>query len=442
MRLRPLRSRICPKHFVIRLDPFRFLPLGARARMHWSAFEGRFPMRLVPLVAIALCFVVLASLGCNSKVVRNIYYTPPAGEMRLTNVHEAPVAVVKDFIDERSGRVRGNPYLAMWLVPYTTLEFPQFYKEPAKKGAYATYEPSEGCPLLRDQFRIMVERHLKSKGLFRFPELDADLSPTTAPLFEISGTIHKTTARAHYSLFGLGMVPGLFPLFGLISYGDGYYIVDVTLECCDITGEIVATQRVSDKTKRWTIGSFPTVTVRPYVRLQPLQDFLRPRIETFARNIHEALAAKDADYWKNLMEERDVRYAEKMRSNRIAVIGPNPVNVEHSIAESLGNVIRNALSREPGLGVLGRDDMLDILGAEQLTADCDTPECWAEIGRSLSASTLIVGTIEKRNGAYIIVLKLIDVSLLRPVNVVTESCDSETELKELVRMATQDLLRQ
>ncbi len=399
-------------------------------------------MQLVPLVSILLGFVSLASLGCHCKVVRNIYYAPPAGEMRLTDVPEAPVAVVKDFIDERSGPARGNTYLAIWLVPYTTCEFPQFYKEPAKKGAYAEYEPSEECPLLRDQFRTMVKRHLKSKGIFRFRELDADLSPQTAPLFEISGTIHKTTARAHYSLFGLGLVPGVIPLFGLLSYGDCYYIVDVALECRDVTGEIVATQRVSGRTKRWIIGSTPTVLHRPYVRLQPLQDFLRPQIESFALSIYDALAVKDADYWENLMQERDVRYTERMRSSRIAVIGPNPVNVERNIAESLANVLRNTLLRESDLGVLSHSEMQDMLGAEQLTADCDTPDCWAEMGRSLSASTLVVGSIEKRSGAYIIVLKLIDVAELRPMNVVTESCEREADLYGIARLATQRLLTQ
>ncbi len=394
------------------------------------------------LTIVAVAFFLFGLLGCHCKVVRNIYYAPPEREMRLGNVPEVPVAIVKDFIDERSGHVRGNPYLTMWLVPYTTLEFPEFYKEPAEKGAYAYYEPSEECALLRDQFRIMVERHLESKGIFRFPELDADLSPQTAPLFEISGTIHKTTARAHYSLFGLGLVPGIIPLFGLISYADCYYIVDVALECRDITGEIVATQRVSGRTKRWIIGSTPTVLHRPYVRLQPLQDFLRPQIESFAQKIYDALAKKDADYWQTLAEERDVRYAEKMKTNRIAVIGPNPVNVEHNIAESLANVLRNTLLKESDLGVLGHSEMQDMLGAEQLTADCDTPDCWAEMGRSLSASTLIVGTMEKRSGAYIIVLKLIDVTELRPMNVVTESCEREAELYGIARLATQRLLTQ
>jgi len=391
------------------------------------------------LIAVA-AFSLFGSLGCHCRMVRNIYYTPPAGEMRLANVPEAPVAVVNDFIDERSGRVKGNPYLGIWLVPYTTLEFPQFYKEPAKKGAYATYEPSEECPLLRDQFSTMLERHLESKGIFRFLELDADLSPQTAPLFEISGTIHETTARAHYSLFGLGVVPGIIPLFGLLSYGDGYYIVDVVLECRDITGEIVATKRVSGRTKRWVVGSTPAVLHRAYVRLEPLQDFLRPKIETFARNIHDVLATKGSDYWKNLSEARDARYAERMRSNRIAVIGPNPINIAHNVTESLANVIRNTISRELDHGVLSNNDMLDVLGAEQLTADCDTPDCWAELGRSLDVSRLVVGTIEKRNGDYIIVLKLIDVSLLRPVNIVTESCESETALNEIAARATQRLL--
>ncbi|MBN2209047.1 MAG: hypothetical protein JW759_07100 [Candidatus Coatesbacteria bacterium] len=397
---------------------------------------------LHPLVSSLLGFSTAAVLGCNCRIVENIYYSPPAGEMRLTNVPEAPVAILTDFVDERSGHVVGNPLLEMWLVPYVTMEFPKFYKEPAQRGAYARWEPSEDSPLLRDQFKIMVKRHLESKGVFRFPKLDADLSPQTAPLFEISGTIHKTTARAHYSLFGLGLVPGLFPLFGLISYGDGYYIVDVTLECRDKMGEIIATQRIAGRTKRWVIGSIPTLTDRPYTRLQPLQDFLRPQIESFARGIHDALAAKDADYWQSLTKERDLRYAEKMTSNRIAVIGPNPINVEPNVAESMANAIRNTLATDFGLGVLSHSDMMDMLGAKQLTGDCDTPDCWAETARSLGASSLVVGTIEKRSDNYVIVLKLIDANLLRPVNVVTRSCESGAELNETTGLATQALLGQ
>ena len=410
--------------------------------MHRKPYKERILGPFYPLVSILLGFLAIAFLGCNCRIVENIYYLPPEGEMRLANATEAPVAILKDFVDERSGRVIGNPYLDMWLVPYTTMEFPQFYREAAEKGAYAPWEPSEDSPFLRDQFKIMVKRHLESKGVLGFPKLDADLSPQTAPLFEVSGTIHEATARAHYSLFGLGMVPGLFPLFGLVSYGDGYYIVDVTLECRDIKGEIIATQRISGKTKRWVIGSIPTLTDRPYSRLQPLQDFLRPQIESFAQSIHDALAARDADYWQNLTKERDLRYAEKMSSNRIAVIGPNPINVEPKVAESAANAISNTLSTEFGLGVLSHSDMVDRLGAEQLTADCDTPDCWAETARSLSASSLVVGTIEKRNDNYVIVLKLIDANLLRPVNVVTKSCESEAELNKAAGLATQGLFGQ
>jgi len=390
-------------------------------------------------VLLLLLGFALASVSCNCEIVRNIYYPAPTNQMRLTNAPETPVAVVCDFVDERSGSVRGNPYLDLWLVPYVTFEFPQFFKEPAERGAYAPYEPSDECPLLRDQFTTMLERHLDAKSIFRFPKLDAELSPKMAPLFEVSGVIHKVTARANYSLFGLGLVPGLVPLGGLISYVDCRYIVDVALECRDIKGEIVAKRNITGRTKRAIVGSIPALTEPAYLRLQPLQEFLQPQLEGFAKQIHDALASKDESYWRGLIDERNAQYAKRTAASRIAVIELRPIGVRRSLGESLARVVRNTLASLQR-GVMSQDDMVSKLG-EEPPANCDTPALWQELGRKLGASELVVGTVEKRNAEYIIVLKLIDVGSLRPVNIITVSCESEAALNETARSALTRLLK-
>ncbi|HUT03698.1 MAG TPA: hypothetical protein VM163_07400 [bacterium] len=390
------------------------------------------------VVFLLLLGLLLASVGCNCEIVRNIYYPTPITQMRLTNAPETPVAVVYDFVDERSGSVRGSPYLDLWLVPYVTFEFPQFLKEPAERGAYAPYEPSDESPLLSDQFKTVLERHLDAKSIFRFPKLDAELSPEMSPLFEVSGVIHKVTARANYSLFGLGLVPGLVPLGGLISYVDCRYMVDVALECRDIKGKVVAKRNITGRTKRAIVGSIPALTEPAYLRLRPLQEFLQPQIETFAKQIHDALADKDESYWRGLIDERNAQYTRRMASSRVAVIELRPIGVRRSLGESLARVVRNTLASSQR-GVMSQDDMVSKLGAE-LPANCDTPALWQELGRKLGASELVVGTVEKRDAEYIIVLKLIDVGSLRPVNIITASCESASELEHTASAATQRLL--
>ncbi len=405
-----------------------------KTAMHGTSF--RYSRAVVFLLLLGF---LLASVGCNCEVVRNIYYSTPTNQMRLINAPETPVAVVCDFVDERSGSVRGNPYLDLWLVPYVTFEFPQFFKEPAERGAYAPYEPSDECPLLSDQFKTMLKRHLEAKSIFRFPKLDAPLSPEMSPLFEVSGVIHKVTARVHYSLFGLGLVPGLVPLGGLISYVDCYYIVDVALECRDIKGQVVAKQYITGRTKRAVAGSVPALTEPAYLRLRPLQEFLQPQIEGFARQIYDTLAGKDESYWRGLIDERNAQYAKRMASSRVAVIDLRPIGVRRSLGESLARVVRNAIASLQ-CGVMSQDDMASKLGAE-LPANCDMPALWQELGRKLGASELVVGTVEKRDAEYIIVLKLIDVGSLRPVNIITASCESEAALNETARSASTSLLK-
>ena len=399
---------------------------------HVASFCSRLAPHLLLLV------LLLASVGCNCELVRNIYYSVPTNQMRLTKAPETPVAVVSDFVDKRSGHVKGSPYLDLWLVPYVTFEFPQFFKKPAERGTYAPYEPSEQCPLLSDQFKTMLKRHLETKGIFRFPKLDAPLSPEMSPLFEISGVIHKVTARVHYSLFGLGLVPGLVPLGGLISYVDCRYVVDVALECRDINGQVIAKQFITGTTKRAIAGSIPALTKPAYLRLRPLQDFLRPQIEDFARQIHDVLESKGKSYWQDLIAKRNAQYAGRTASNRVAVIGLRPISVGEALAERLARVVRNTIA---GLqrGVMSRNDMISKLGTEP-PPNCDTPALWEEIGRKLGASELVVGTVEKRNGEYIVMLKLIDVGSLRPVNIITESCQSASELERTTSAAAKRLL--
>ncbi len=244
------------------------------------------------------------SLGCSWRPVKNVYYTPQPGLLEIAEAPCVPLAVVDSFLDERCGKNR-DPFLcemmlALPLMPYCSYEFPQFYREEPKEGLDQDDPDCPAWPTLREQYRRMVRRHLTGRKLFRFVENDSCFAASDA-LFRISGTIHRTTCRGHLSSLGLGLFSNLLgpPFF----YADGFYLIDVTLECSDVSGHQVATHRVFGRTRRW-FDADPEAVREPYARLRPISKFLEPEIEAFARKIHDALAEKDAAYWDELAAAR------------------------------------------------------------------------------------------------------------------------------------------
>jgi len=273
-------------------------------------------------LSLALGLVFLCcSLGCNCLRVKNIFYTPAPGTLLINNSPGTPVAVVEDFRDLRSGKDSDSGLFMLWLVPYSSYEYPQFYREKPKEGLDPSDPDCPTWPTLAQQYSKMVMRHLTRRGLFRFVNDDPRLNASDA-LFRITGTIQKTSAEGHYSVYGLGFIPGIFPgscnYILPLPYADGRYVVDVTLECKDIAGNTVATHRITGTTSRWFgAGLFldmpgPTlVWDEPYARLEPLRKFLQPEIEAFAREIRDALAEKDAAYWESLDAARRALQAQK-----------------------------------------------------------------------------------------------------------------------------------
>ncbi len=155
----------------------------------------------------------------------------------------------------------------------------------------------------------MDRRHLTKRGLFAFVN-DGAYPDESEVLFRITGTIQKTTAEGHFSILGIGALPGCL-IFVEGPLAHGRYVVDITLECKDVIGDIVAIHRILGTTSRWfDIGAGLR---EPYARLEPLSKFLEPEIEAFARKIHDALSKKDAVYWERL-------YAAQRRSRTVELI--------------------------------------------------------------------------------------------------------------------------
>ena len=83
--------------------------------------------------AMALLFIC-CSLGCAWKPVKNIYYTPSPGILRIHNAPSAPLATIDEFSDNRSGEDQDSGLYLIWLVPYSSYEYPRFYRERPKEG--------------------------------------------------------------------------------------------------------------------------------------------------------------------------------------------------------------------------------------------------------------------------------------------------------------------
>ncbi|MBN1592626.1 MAG: hypothetical protein JW941_05195, partial [Candidatus Coatesbacteria bacterium] len=179
---------------------------------------------IISIIIIALFFI-----GCGWNKVTRISYTPPSEKMRLTDAPTIPIAVARDFVDNRSGANK-DPFLSlMWFVPYASYEYPKCYKKPSGKA----------MPLSK-QMKLVVKKHFRTKGLFRFIAPEKIATKDTYPIFEITGVIRKISCKGGYSFCGLGIVPGLLPLLGLFSYANGGFDVDMTIECRDVLGEFIS----------------------------------------------------------------------------------------------------------------------------------------------------------------------------------------------------------
>lgn len=350
---------------------------------------------ILPLLGISS---VVWTLGCGFEQVKKIRYSPPSGEMRLKGVPDAPMAEVKIFVDNRKGQIKASGAFLMWLVPYTSYEFPRFYE---KSG--------EGHICLGRQYRGMVRHHLFSKGLFRFREDDDEpVPPEYEPLFKVTGKIWETTCWGRRSLFGLGIVPGLIPLMGLVSYAEKRFTVNMTLSCTDIAGNKIATHRVSGETDKWK-GLVIAEGVKPYEQLDLLAAFFPEHVEQFAEKVRDALEQRDQAYWDILFEQRQSRIAGKLVvKTRIAVMDLKAVNVDPDIVDTATDVIRRTFAEVSGIDVLTRDDMLTVLNVQKLDTGCDSLECWEPIGRELRVERLVAGSVEGlESGEYVVELRLI-----------------------------------
>lgn len=372
-------------------------------------------------LALLITSAVLWPAGCGGfKQVKKISYSPPEGEMRLKSVSDAPMAEVNVFVDNRKGETKNSGAFLMWLVPYSSYEYPRFYE---KTG--------DGHTCLGRQYKDMVRDHLSSKGIFRFRnDDDKPAAPEDEPLFKVTGKIWKTTCSGKHSLFGLGIVPGLIPLIGLISYGNKLFTVDVALTCTDIMDNEVAAHRVSGETDRWK-GLAIAEGSPPYEQMDLLARFFPEHVEQFARKVSDALNEKDQAYWDALFEQREYRIASKLAiKTRMAVMDLRAVNVDQEVVDTTTDVVRRTLSEMSGIDVLSREDMLTVLNIEKLDSSCESLECWEPVGRSLRVEELVVGSVEcLETGEYVVELRLIAVNPIAPSKIVgKETARSQDKL--------------
>jgi hypothetical protein len=118
----------------------------------------------------------------------------------------------------------------------------------------------------------------------------------------------------------------------------------------------------------------------------------------------------------------------------MAVLGVEPIDVPHELAQQLTDALRDRAKALGGLKVVGAKDLIEI----KMVFNCDgeTPECMAQAGKSLGADKLLYGTLKKADGkgaAVVVKLKLLDVRTLVVERFVNETVNKRELAAGLVQ---------
>lgn len=131
------------------------------------------------------------------------------------------------------------------------------------------------------------------------------------------------------------------------------------------------------------------------------------------------------------------------RTVKLAVLDLDAAGVAPDVSKNLTQILGVELRRLPGTSVISRDDIQALLQMQEQKEQlgCDDMSCLAEVGGALGVEKLVVGSVGKLAGSYIVSLRLITVNAARVDNRVTESFTGpEDQLIRAVRHAGRRLM--
>jgi hypothetical protein len=131
------------------------------------------------------------------------------------------------------------------------------------------------------------------------------------------------------------------------------------------------------------------------------------------------------------------------KATSLAVMDLVAAGVAQDTASNLTQVLGTELKRVPGASVISRDDIQAMLQmqADKARLGCDDASCLAEIGGALGVEKLVVGSVGRMSGSYLISLRLISVKTTHVENRITESyTGTEDQLIRAVRHAGRSLM--
>ena len=105
----------------------------------------------------------------------------------------------------------------------------------------------------------------------------------------------------------------------------------------------------------------------------------------------------------------DIAYAEQIP--RIAILQFNPIGVSESDSQVLTNLFEAAIVNTGVFEVIEQNKADQILEAQAYSlSSCTDESCAVEIGELLSAENIIIGSVSKLGGVFIVTAKIIDVT--------------------------------
>lgn len=126
---------------------------------------------------------------------------------------------------------------------------------------------------------------------------------------------------------------------------------------------------------------------------------------------------------------------------KIAVMDLAPKDVPYSVASTVSDFIRNDLFNTGKYSVLERSNLDKLLKEQSLQmTGCTSTDCAVEIGKILNMKQMVVGSIGRIGTRYFLNIRIVDVETTQMINSVSESCDSDSDLPELSKFATQKLV--
>jgi hypothetical protein len=128
----------------------------------------------------------------------------------------------------------------------------------------------------------------------------------------------------------------------------------------------------------------------------------------------------------------------------IAVLDMKSMGVGDHVAQLLTEKLRSEFFSTGTYNVMNREDMSKVMTERdfQRSEECDTPECFAEIGRMLGVEKIVTGSIGKLGSTYSLTLKQIDIESSKNEKIInlSEKCE-EDHLFKMITDASRQLMR-